>query len=203
MRRWAIGLLAVMVLAAVFGAWTARRQMERDAAIARSAVEMAGRADNLAKRLAAIDRELETSRRQVAKAKADFERRQQQRRQQQQRQRERRLAVTVTAYDLGVESCGKSPGEPGYGVAADGTDLRGQTRESARAIAVDPGVIPLGSLVRLEFADGEMRRYDGVYVARDTGGAVRGNRVDLFMGESARREAMALGRRKATAVIIG
>lgn len=42
-------------------------------------------------------------------------------------------------------------------------------------IAVDPQVIPLGKRVYIEFADGQ-----GTYaVAEDTGGAIKGNRVDI------------------------
>ena len=44
-------------------------------------------------------------------------------------------------------------------------------------IAVDPRVIPLGSRVYIEFADG-----NSMYgVAEDTGGAIKGNRIDIAM----------------------
>ena len=44
-------------------------------------------------------------------------------------------------------------------------------------IAVDPKVIPLGSRVYVEYADGH-----GAYVtAEDTGGAIKGNRIDIAM----------------------
>lgn len=115
----------------------------------------------------------------------------------------RRMSVVVTAYDLSYESCGKSPSHPQYGITANGTDLRGHTLESARAIAVDPDVIPLGSAVRLEFADDAMKRYDGVYTACDTGGGVNGYHIDLFVGEDNRDEAMRIGRRTATATVEG
>ncbi|WP_425061008.1 hypothetical protein SCACP_17750 [Sporomusa carbonis] len=42
-------------------------------------------------------------------------------------------------------------------------------------IAVDPQVIPLGSRLYIEFADGT-----GMYgIAEDTGGAIKGNRIDI------------------------
>lgn len=42
-------------------------------------------------------------------------------------------------------------------------------------IAVDPRVIPLGSIVYIEYPDGH-----GQYaVAEDTGGAIKGNRIDV------------------------
>lgn len=50
---------------------------------------------------------------------------------------------------------------------ATGIDLR----QNPRVIAVDPSVIPLGSMVEVEGL--------GVYIAGDTGGAIRGNIIDI------------------------
>lgn len=60
-----------------------------------------------------------------------------------------------------------------------------------RTIAVDPSVIPLGSLVEISVPS--MPQYNGVYRAEDTGGAVRGNIIDIFMGSD--QEARQFGRR--------
>ena len=57
------------------------------------------------------------------------------------------------------------------GITASGTVL-----EKGRTIAVDPDVIPLGSEVMI---DGQ------VYIAEDTGGAIKGNKLDLFVGTEA------------------
>jgi len=77
--------------------------------------------------------------------------------------------VTATAYTSGPESTGKRPGHPAYGITATGTRAReGQT------IAVDPAQIPLGSQVYVE-------ELDRVFIAEDTGGAIRGRRIDLYM----------------------
>lgn len=43
-------------------------------------------------------------------------------------------------------------------------------------LAVDPRVIPLGSTVEVKFADGHTH----VYQAQDTGGDIKGNRVDIY-----------------------
>ena len=94
---------------------------------------------------------------------------------------ERILDVTVTAYDLSPESCGKYEGEEGYGVTASGVDLSGHSLWSARAIAVDPNVIPLGSKVRIMFEDEDAQQYNGIYTAIDTGAAINGNRIDIFL----------------------
>ena len=114
---------------------------------------------------------------------------------------ERILDVTVTAYDLSPESCGKYEGEEGYGVTASGVDLSGHSLWSARAIAVDPNVIPLGSKVRIMFEDEDVQQYNGIYTAIDTGAAINGNRIDIFFG-NATNEALNFGVRKAKLQII-
>ncbi|URZ06735.1 3D domain-containing protein [Clostridium felsineum] len=77
----------------------------------------------------------------------------------------------------------------GSGTTADGTNLDGKDFTS-RVIAVDPSVIKLGTRVYLQFPDNKRyqtkngQRYDlnGWYTAHDTGGAIKGNHIDLFMG---------------------
>lgn len=112
------------------------------------------------------------------------------------------MDMIVTAYDLSVESCGKSPDSSAYGVTASGRNIAGQSRESAMVIAVDPNVIPLGSQVMISFHDESMQKYDGIYTAADTGGAINGNRIDLFMGEGSHYECMRFGRRTASVAIV-
>lgn len=114
----------------------------------------------------------------------------------------RTIRVAVTAYDLSEPSCGKVPSSPDYGVTATGVRLAGCSRESAKAIAVDPNVIPLGSKVRLTFDEPSMQKYNGIYTAVDTGGAIKGNRIDLFMGEGSHAECMDFGRREAKLVLL-
>lgn len=75
--------------------------------------------------------------------------------------------VTLTAYSAGEESTGKKKGDPGYGKTASGT-----TVQQGRTIAVDPKVIPLGWWV---YIDGI-----GLRRAEDTGGAVKGNKIDVY-----------------------
>lgn len=82
------------------------------------------------------------------------------------------LTCTATAYDLSYESCGKHPGDRGYGITATGTYAKYGT------VAVDPRVIPLGSKLYIETADGSFAY--GYATAEDTGGAIKGNKVDLF-----------------------
>jgi 3D (Asp-Asp-Asp) domain-containing protein len=59
--------------------------------------------------------------------------------------------------------------------------LRGTMRTGVRVrdgmAAGDPSVLPLGSVIRVSHTDG---RPIGVFVIMDTGGAVRGNKIDLW-----------------------
>ena len=118
----------------------------------------------------------------------------------------RAFTVEVTAYDLSEASCNKGMSHPDYGITASGVSLKGQTLESARAIAVDPNIIPLGSKVRLQFDDPKWQHLNGVYTAVDTGGAIKGNHIDLFFGDfqsaTPSREAMDFGRRTAKLAVI-
>ena len=65
-------------------------------------------------------------------------------------------------------------------------------------VAVDPSVIPLGSRLYIEAADGSWSY--GSAVAADTGGSIKGNKVDLYMETKA--EALKFGRRSAKVYIL-
>ena len=119
---------------------------------------------------------------------------------------DRAFKCTVTGYDLSVQSCGKTESHPAYGLTASGVNLAGHNLYSARAIAVDPNVIPLGSKVRIKFDNEKMSKYNGVYTAVDTGGAIKGNRIDLFFedcgSDSVSDEAIRFGVQTALVQII-
>lgn len=74
-----------------------------------------------------------------------------------------------------------------FKITAYGADCKGCTGRTytgtepqiGRTIAVDPDVIPLGSTVLI---DGQE------YIAEDTGGAIRGNIIDMFVGTEAESE---------------
>ena len=89
---------------------------------------------------------------------------------------------TATAYDLSVQSCGKPIGHAQYGITRSGANIAGKTREQAMSIAADPNVIPLGSQVKITFPE-PYTHFNGVYTANDTGGGIKGKRVDIFMGD--------------------
>ncbi|MEG6586021.1 3D domain-containing protein [Dendrosporobacter sp. 1207_IL3150] len=76
------------------------------------------------------------------------------------------LDIVATAYAPGPHDNGK------WGnLTYMGTKVR------PGIIAVDPKIIPLGSKVRIDFADG--RTVEAI--AEDTGGAIKGNRIDIAM----------------------
>lgn len=115
------------------------------------------------------------------------------------------LEFICTAYDLSYQSCQKTPEHPAYGITASGVSLKDHTRESAMAIAVDPNQIPLGSKVLIVFEDENRAKYNGVYTAVDTGGAINGNRIDIFFGdekEDVSNEAIEFGRASAKVLVL-
>ncbi|MGE7918787.1 LysM peptidoglycan-binding domain-containing protein [Viridibacillus sp. NPDC093762] len=76
------------------------------------------------------------------------------------------MTVRATAYTAYCTGCS--------GVTATGYDLR--ANPGAKVIAVDPSVIPLGSRVWVEGY--------GEAIASDTGGAIKGNRIDVFIPDN-------------------
>ena len=67
-------------------------------------------------------------------------------------------------------------------------------------IAVDPRVIPLGSRVYVESSDGGKSWVYGFAIAGDTGGAIKGNRIDLCYNTKA--ECYQFGRKSATVYVL-
>ncbi|WP_163102675.1 3D domain-containing protein [Peribacillus alkalitolerans] len=92
------------------------------------------------------------------------------------------VTVTATAYTADCEGC--------IGITKTGVDLK--ANPDKKVIAVDPKVIPLGSKVYVEGY--------GYATAEDTGGAIKGKRVDLFIpSEDA---ALAWGKRQVEVKIL-
>ena len=85
-----------------------------------------------------------------------------------------------------------NPLAPASPYVATAYSLRGRTASgrmvSRGVIAADPSVLPLGSRVRLDHPG-----YSGEYVVADTGGAIRGRRIDIWTPSTG--EAMRFGRR--------
>ena len=70
---------------------------------------------------------------------------------------------TITYYDACMQCCGKTDG-----ITASGAIVR-----EGVTVAVDPKVVPLGAYIYIEGI--------GYRVAQDTGGAIKGNRIDVYV----------------------
>lgn len=80
-----------------------------------------------------------------------------------------------------------TPYDPGSGGrTALGWNIRSSKK---KVIAVDPRVIRLGSKVKVYYKG----KYKGTYTAADTGGAIKGKRIDILM--YSRSEAFKWGRK--------
>lgn len=79
------------------------------------------------------------------------------------------VTVTATGYTAGVESTGKSPDHPSYGITYSGVKVK---RDLYSTIAADKTVFPIGTIL---FIPGY-----GFGVVADTGGAIKGNKLDLY-----------------------
>lgn len=100
--------------------------------------------------------------------------------------------MTATAYDSSFASTGKNPGDKYYGITASGTKAR------PGVVAVDPRVIPLGTKLYIQSLDGT-KDY-GFAIAEDKGGAIKGNKIDLYF--ETRSQCMNFGRRKVKVFIL-
>lgn len=77
--------------------------------------------------------------------------------------------VVATGYTAGVESTGKTPNHPEYGITYSGVQVK---RDLYSTIAADLSVYPIGTIL---FIPGY-----GYGVVADKGGAITGNRIDLY-----------------------
>ncbi|GMB09004.1 3D (Asp-Asp-Asp) domain-containing protein [Thermolongibacillus altinsuensis] len=77
--------------------------------------------------------------------------------------------VVATGYTAGVESTGKTPDHPSYGITYSGVRVK---RDLYSTIAADLNVFPIGTIL---FIPGY-----GYGVVADKGGAIKGNKIDLY-----------------------
>lgn len=135
----------------------------------------------------------------------------------------RRLIVTVLAvlafvclYDatipdsrfasLAADAMSAAPPEPGVQMPFSGTAYcKGTTTASGVAVrtgvvAADPTLLPVGSVISI---DSPIAKYSGVYTVLDTGPAVQGRHIDIYMWSC--YEALDFGRRpiKVTVLRLG
>ncbi|MBS4220865.1 3D domain-containing protein [Bacillus sp. FJAT-49711] len=79
------------------------------------------------------------------------------------------MEVVATGYTAGVESTGKKPGHPLYGITYSGVKVK---RDLYSTIAADTSVFPLGTILYIPDY--------GYGVVADTGSAIKGNTIDLY-----------------------
>jgi len=102
------------------------------------------------------------------------------------------LNETKAAVDKTETGAEASATSPAVTFTATAYSLRGRTANGGYVrrgiIAADRRVLPIGTRVRLEAGS-----YSGEYVVSDTGGAVRGRKIDIWVPLTS--EAMRFGRR--------
>jgi 3D (Asp-Asp-Asp) domain-containing protein len=79
------------------------------------------------------------------------------------------IEVMATGYTAGIESTGKTPSHPQYGITFSGVKVR---KSAVSTIAADTKVFPLGTLLYIPGY--------GYGIVADTGSAIKGNKIDLF-----------------------
>ncbi|MFD2045168.1 3D domain-containing protein [Ornithinibacillus salinisoli] len=77
--------------------------------------------------------------------------------------------VVATGYTAGVESTGKTPDHPQYGITYSGVKVK---RDIYSTIAADLSVYPIGTIMFIPDY--------GFGVVADKGGAINGNKIDLY-----------------------
>lgn len=98
-----------------------------------------------------------------------------------------KILMHSSAYTAGFESTGKNPGDEGYAMTASGMTAQ------VGVVAVDTDVIPFGTKMYIEGY--------GYAIAGDTGGAIQGNKIDVYFDTYA--EAIQYGVKEVMVYILG
>jgi len=81
-------------------------------------------------------------------------------------------------------------------ITSTGLDLTERYAKYLNVCAVDPGVVPYGSTLLIEFADGQIKSF----IAMDCGGFIKGKKIDLYFTDV--EKAMEFGRQKLKVMVI-
>src|SRR5690625_1915730 len=79
------------------------------------------------------------------------------------------ITVIATGYTAGIESTGKTPEHPEYGITYSGVKVK---RDHYSTIAADLDIFPLGTIFYIPGY--------GYGIVADKGGAIKGNKLDLY-----------------------
>lgn len=102
--------------------------------------------------------------------------------------KQRTLTIEASAYTSNCKGCN--------GKTATGFNVNNTTEYNGyKIIATDPSVIPLYSVVKIETKDNTFKA-----IAIDTGGAIKGNKIDLLVNTY--EEALIFGRQNVTVTIL-
>ena len=115
--------------------------------------------------------------------------------------------VTAVAIAVGGIACRKvervsnaPPQREQMAFDATAYSIEGKTADGTHAregiVAADPKVLPLGTRIRVQGAG----QYDGEYVVRDTGRAVKGREIDVYLAKDA--EAKRFGRKSVQVEVV-
>jgi len=96
------------------------------------------------------------------------------------------ITMEATAYTANYSCTGKKPDDPWFGITASGR------RVEHGIVAIDRSIIPFGTRLYVEGY--------GFAIAADVGGAIRGNRIDLYMYSI--EDALRFGRRQVSVWIL-
>src|SRR5690625_3604090 len=77
--------------------------------------------------------------------------------------------LIATGYTAGIESTGKTPEHPGYGITYSGVEVK---RDLYSTIAADLDIYPIGTIMYIPGY--------GYGVVADKGSAITGNKIDLY-----------------------
>ncbi len=98
------------------------------------------------------------------------------------------LNVAATAYTADIDPATGKPDDPWRGMTASGKQA-----VAGLTIAADLKVLPMHTRVYVEGIDAHGKQFSGIYQVMDTGGSIKGNRIDIFVSTFA--QAKSFGRR--------
>jgi 3D (Asp-Asp-Asp) domain-containing protein len=109
------------------------------------------------------------------------------------------VVSTAVVNSANISPAETAPSEPPTTFTATAYSLRGRTASGKPVgrglIAADRRVLPIGTRVRLQAGS-----YSGEYLVADTGGAVRGRKIDIWMPSTS--EALRFGRRNVKLTVL-
>ena len=113
--------------------------------------------------------------------------------------RRRTVFALLSAAVLRLEAAGRKRPRS-FQAMATAHSVEGETAAGTKSrvgtAAADPNVLPLGSRIRVQGAG----KYSGVYSVEDTGTAVKGREIDLYMKSNA--EAKKFGRQRVRVTVL-